>query len=149
MRCLVRVVAVLALTAVAARPAAATPTCPAGTICYEVTPGAVVQELAVRDGSVPFQHASGRIDIYSFPLPSGGTATLPCVVLGANATAVNPCAQAMGTYVSTIATLVDSDVDEPSPSTGNVVVSVRVCHALLTATVAGIGVENVPGYTVC
>jgi hypothetical protein len=125
----------------------------AGPVCVQVVPGAVVQQVDVygeTTGTAAAHHVTGRVDIYRFPLPGGGTTTVPCVLLAADATTVDPCQVAGGTYVSTLATLLnDQEVDQPSPAQGPLLRSVKICAATLTATVAGIGVQNVPAYAVC
>jgi hypothetical protein len=123
--------------------------CTAGPVCVQVVQGGTYQAYDVRDesGAGSAHTVRGRVDTYQFALPVGGTMIMPCVFLSADAAAVNPCALAGGTYVNTIATLVDRQVAEPAP--GGVVRTVRICSATLTATVLGFGVRDVPTYTVC
>jgi hypothetical protein len=71
------------------------------------------------------------------------------VVVGS--TNANPCQSAGGTFVNRVATLYDDSVDLPSAGldTPIPVATVKVCQATVTFTVAGIGIEDVPAYTVC
>lgn len=118
-------------------------------VCVDLQPGAVVQEVDVLPGAVPgdpFERVAARVDLYRFNLPGGASATVPCLVAAVGAE-VDACAAAGGTFVSTLATLVDTRVTPPG--VGDPLVTVRLCDARLSATVAGIGVENVPALTLC
>lgn len=130
------------------------PDCPevAGNpVCTTVTPGAVFQNVpvdAVTTSPGPSHQVVGAVDIYEFELPVGGTATVPCVVLTVDG-APDPCRAAGGTPGERVLTLVERTVEEPAATPGGTVVAVRICHATLTITVRGIGVNNVPGYALC
>jgi hypothetical protein len=122
--------------------------------CSEVTCTTVTTEgppvltVPVPDVSVtPVAHLAGRVDIERFALPTGGSATLACVVLIANGVESDPCRSAGGTYVSTIVYLPDEPVLAPVPN--GTIAQVSVCHATVTLTVLGIGVEDFPAYTLC
>jgi hypothetical protein len=114
-------------------------------ICVDVAPGPVQQTVALASpqpsGSL---HVVGRVDLYSVPLPTGGTATFPCVVLGVDATDTGGCGVPGATRVGTVATLVDTYASGGTPA-----VTVGICEATITATVVGFGVQNVPGSTLC
>jgi hypothetical protein len=115
-------------------------------VCVDVAQGAVLKTVAVAgpqpSGSL---HVVGRVDMYSVPLPIGGSATFPCVVLGVDATDTGGCTAVPGaTKVSTVATLVDTYASGSTPA-----VTVKVCAATITATVDGFGVQGVPGNTIC
>jgi hypothetical protein len=106
----------------------------------EITRVFVYEPTLVPGSSV---HVYGYVDLYRFTLPTT-TVTLPCVV----APGVNPCASAGGTYVSRVATLVDTYVNVPSVALVPLT-SVGVCNASLTLTVDGIGINAAPAITVC
>jgi hypothetical protein len=114
-------------------------------VCVNVAKGTVVRTLGLAgpqpSGSL---HVVGRIDMYSLPLPIGGSATFPCVVLGLDATSTGGCDALGATRVSTVATLVDTYASGASP-----VITVGVCAATITATVEGFGLQSVPGNTIC
>ena len=114
-------------------------------------------ETCVCDLTAPFEltaptishHVAGFVDAYLFQGPAGIQVTIPCIVLVADATTVNPCALAGGTFVSRTLTLVDQVADEQTVAGGPVVATVRVCQATLTATVLGFGVNSAPAFTLC
>jgi hypothetical protein len=115
-------------------------------VCVGITTGSVAQTVGVADplassGSV---HVVGAVDTYRISLPTGGSATFPCVVLTADETGNTGCTAFGATYVSRVATLVDDYAVGATP-----LATVKVCAAALTATVAGFGVQDVPGYTLC
>lgn len=115
-------------------------------VCVNVVPGSVVRTVSLAPPqSSGSAHVVGSIDMYSVPLPIGGSATFPCVVLSVDATSTGGCAVVPGaTKVSTVATLVDTYASGATP-----VVTVNVCAATITATVQGFGVRDVPGDTIC
>ena len=114
-------------------------------VCVNVAKGAVVSTLGLAgpepSGSL---HVVGRIDTYSLPLPTGGSATFPCVVLGVDTTSTGGCGALGATRVGTAMTLVDTYASGATP-----IVAVRICAATFTATVDGFGVQSVPGNTIC
>lgn len=91
----------------------------------------------------------GTVDAYRFPLPTGGSVVIPCVVVTVNGATENPCADADGEFVSRTATLVSDEVDQPGASLGAPLATVRVCTAAVTVTAAGFGVEEFPAITLC
>ena len=91
----------------------------------------------------------GTLDVYRFALPTGGAVTAPCVVLTANTAGSNACATAGGTFVTRLATLVDRTVEQPGARVDVALATVRICHATYTVTVAAIGIEQFPAYSVC
>lgn len=114
--------------------------------------GREIERLTVSDvvsGTAGTHHVAGSVDIYRFALPTGGFATVSCVVLTANATTANPCQSAGGTFVSQVASLVDQPVDQPSVGLGGPLTTVVVCESEVTLTVAGVGIEEFPALTVC
>jgi hypothetical protein len=126
--------------------------------CPDAVPGVVLcvaAEGPVVTLSVPSvnttsnaQHQiAGYVDSYRFALVTGGSVTVPCVTLTADATSTDACALAGGVFVSRIVTLVNTTADEPELGAPSVQVS--VCSASLTATVLGFGATGVPVYTVC
>jgi hypothetical protein len=123
-----------------------------GGACVDLATGNVIQTVSVQGaqtGTSGSHRVVGAVDMYRFPLPSGGFANVPCVVLTADAAGNSGCTLAGGTFVSRFATLVDQSVAQPSAGPGAPVTTVRVCEALLTVTVAGFGVEDVPSYALC
>ncbi|MDQ1711547.1 MAG: hypothetical protein QOE45_997 [Frankiaceae bacterium] len=123
-----------------------------GLVCLSVTPGERIQTVSVGGvTTVPglANHVVGSVDLFRFDLPTGGSAVLPCAEVTFNATVVSPCRTAGGTFVGHVATLYDGPLDVPSVSVGVPLVSAGLCEALVTAKVAGIGVEDVPAYTLC
>lgn len=123
--------------------------------CPETAPGVVVcldpsttffeqpvTLVTVVGGS---DNIEGYLDVYRFTI-AGVTTTLPCVTLRVDGGEVSPCALAGGTFVSRSGTL----VSQPEPGIGPLpVATVRICHAELTATVFGFGVNSAEAYTVC
>lgn len=103
----------------------------------------------VQQGTAATHTVVGRVDRYRFPLPTGGSTLLPCVVLTVNNTGNDDCAVAGGTYDSTVATLVSRSVDQPSVGLGAPLASVGICESAVTITVAGFGVEDFPAYSLC
>lgn len=135
--------------AITAVPSSVSPTPPCGpTACVSVTNGAPVASVPVPVGITtgPAHNVVGTLDIYTFALPGGGTANVPCVVLTVDTTTANPCQSAGGTFFGTVATLVNTTVNEPL---GPPVVAVGVCHATVTVLVASIGVQDFPAYSIC
>lgn len=121
-------------------------------VCVHLATGTLVEERTVYDVTttpVATHTVGGWLDAYRFPLPTGGSAVVPCVVLSANTRDANPCETAGGTFVSRAATLVTRSVTQPAPIQGAALATVRVCNATLTATVGGFGLENVPVYSTC
>lgn len=121
-------------------------------VCVSLVTGPVLEQetvYGVTTTPVATHTVGGWVDAYRFPLPTGGSAVVPCVVLAVNATDGNPCETAGGTFVSRAATLVTQSVDQPAPVQGAALATVRVCDATLTATVNGFGIEDVPVYSVC
>jgi hypothetical protein len=106
----------------------------------EITRVFVYEPTLVPGSSV---HVYGYVDLYRFNLPTT-TVTVPCVV----ASGVNPCATAGGTYISRVATLVDTYVNV-STVTLQPLTSIGVCNASLTLTVDGIGINAAPAVTIC
>ncbi|HEU0129964.1 MAG TPA: hypothetical protein VFQ85_03105 [Mycobacteriales bacterium] len=120
--------------------------------CVTKTVGPVQQKLTLyspRVYTAATHHAAGYVDVYRFPVAGGATATLPCVVLVANSTTQNPCADNDGTFVTRLAVLVDNTVNQPGVAVDVPLASVSVCSARYTVTVDSIGVENVPAYSIC
>lgn len=95
----------------------------------------------------PSHTVAAYLDAYKFTLPGGIVTTLPCVTLVAD-TQMTPCASAGGSFVSR-STLVTQTVGEPDVVSGPVIARVRVCNAVLTATVNGFGVNSAPAFTIC
>jgi hypothetical protein len=119
--------------------------------CVAVVNGNVVQNVRIDTlaaGATATYHVVGEVDVYAFPLPTGGFVTASCVVLGGSTTA-DPCGAAGGTYVSRTALLYDDTVDQPSPTVGQAFDIVAVCAATFTVTVAGNGVNDFPAYSLC
>ena len=123
-----------------------------GSPCVVVDNGPVVQTVSVvgpRATVDATHHAVGTLDIYRFDLPTGGSVTLPCVVLVVNDTTSDGCAAAGGEWVSRIARLVDQSVDQPGLAVDVLLQKVKVCAADYTVMVSGIGVQDFPAYSVC
>ena len=121
-------------------------------VCVIVETGSVYQSVTAygpRTTVTATHTVVGTVDIYSFPLATGGSVTLPCVVLSANTTTNNTCDEAGGTYVSRVATLVNQSVNQPGVAVDVPLATVRVCRAEYTITAAGIGVSDFPAYTLC
>jgi hypothetical protein len=121
-------------------------------VCVNVVNGEVVRTVTVApvETSVGATHdVAGTVDIYKFALPTGGTTTVPCVVLSADSVPIDACRSAGGTFVSRVATLFDGSVNQPSASLGIPVGAINVCSAQVTITVAGVGVEDIPAYSIC
>lgn len=131
-------------------PAACGETAPGVVACLE--PGAVFlsQPVGVVSAQPTTGHrVVGRVALYAFPLPTGGTVTVPCVVLTAGTATLDPCGAADGQPGSPVATLVDTTVYEQSLVPAAPLATVRVCHATLTVTVLGAGINDVPAYALC
>lgn len=132
-----------------------TPSCDPGAtvpVCVDVDPGAVYQTVSAYDvGTTPAASATvvGRVQRYRVPLPTGGSVVVDCLVLTANSQSVNPCAQAGGVYLDTTLTLVNESRTVSGPVVGAPLPLVKVCHADYTVTVAGRGVEDIPGFAIC
>lgn len=121
-------------------------------VCVAAVRGAEVTRVDVRVATttVAATHTVvGTLDTYRFPLPNGASVTLPCVTLTLNGTTTNPCAEADGQYVTTLAELVDESVNQPGAALTPPIESVGVCETRYTVTVATIGVENFPAYSLC
>jgi hypothetical protein len=121
-------------------------------VCTKLTTGGMRQPVAVSNvaiGVAATYHVVGRVDIYRFALPTGGNVTLPCVVLTNNATTVDPCRAAGGSYVSTTSVLYDDIVEQPSVGPSGTLVSAGICDATVTITAGGFGVEDFPLFTIC
>lgn len=121
-------------------------------VCANLSTGSVVQEVSVPGvtlGSAGSHRVAGYVDRYRFITPGGVALVLPCVVLTANATTVNPCAAAGGTFDSRFLTLLDNTVSQPTVGVGDPILTARVCDARVTLTAAGFGVENFGLLTVC
>ena len=119
-------------------------------VCLDLQVGAALQDVAIVPGVIDgasTHHVGGRVDLYQFALPGGASATVPCVVVSVGGTSVDGCASAGGTFVSTLATLLDAE--ETPPALGGSAATIRLCNARLSATIAGIGVQNVPAVGVC
>jgi hypothetical protein len=119
--------------------------------CVVVSNGPPQQQVYVTGaqlGQSATHHAAGTVDLYSFPLQTGGSVTAPCVVLVTDSVTLSPCAAAGGSRVSTIAYLYDQTLDQQS-ATLVTVTSARVCAATYTVTVNGIGVNNLPALALC
>lgn len=117
-----------------------------------LTTGSEVQRVTVFQGTTvpgPSYHVVGYVDLYRFSFPTGTIAVLPCVRLGVDASTVNPCQTAGGTFVNTALTLTDTTLTQPNPVIGGAIASVAVCNATLQATVDGIGIESTPAFTLC
>jgi hypothetical protein len=121
------------------------------TVCYEFDQGPVAVGLTAYRPEVTQaapHTVRGFLDVYRFPLPGGASTTLPCVVLDVEGQPTNPCASAGGTFVTRTATLVDQTVFEPA--VGLVpIATINVCSARVTATVAAVGVEDLPILAPC
>lgn len=120
--------------------------------CVRTVTGTEVTRMDVRVPTtyVAATHvATGTLDTYRFPLPNGAFVTLPCVTVTLNGDPTNPCADAGGQYVTTLAELVEQSVSEPGVGLSPPVGSVGVCETRVTVTVATIGVENFPAYSLC
>lgn len=116
-------------------------------ICVIVTTSGVVHSVALPVAIAgPGQYVVGAVDTYRFPLPTGGTTTVPCVVLTVDSTP-NACQAAGGTFVGRTATLVDRT--ESLPGSTPPLATVRVCTATYTLTVAGFGIDDFPAYALC
>ena len=129
-----------------------------GGACGETAPGVilcltpgnefVVQQAYVAGiGQGPMHTLVGHVELYRFVV-AGVAFTIPCVRLVADGTESDPCGVAGGTYVSTVADLHAPPVRETWPYLLPVT-TVGVCHAELTATVLGIGLNSVPAYALC
>lgn len=121
-------------------------------VCVDLAIGPVLEEetvYGVTTTPLLTHTVGGWLDAYRFPLPTGGSAVVPCVVLAANSRDANPCATAGGTFVSRTLTLVSQSVTQPQVVQGSALTTVRVCNATLTATANGFGIENVPVYSTC
>lgn len=121
-------------------------------VCVAAVRGAEVTRVDVRvvTTTVDATHdVVGTLDTYRFGLPNGASVTLPCVTVTLNGDTTNPCAQAGGQYVTTLAELVDESVDQPGVALTPPIESVGVCETRYTVTVATIGVENFPAYSLC
>lgn len=121
-------------------------------VCVDVDTGAVVVSQTVYQVAplVTATHTvDGWVDAYRFPLPTGGSAVLPCVVLKVNSTTANPCAIAGGTFVERFATLVSQPVNQPGVGQGLPLTTVSVCAAEYTVKVGAFGLEDFPAYALC
>jgi hypothetical protein len=121
-------------------------------VCVSLIPRSDVQRFFVdqpQTGTSGSRHVVGAVDMYRMMLPTGGSATLPCVVLSVDSTETGGCDGLGWTFVSRVVNLVDTDVAQPSAGLGGPLASVGVCTGTLTATVAGFGVEDVPVNTLC
>ena len=156
-RSLIRVatVALVAVAGAVALPGAAHASCSpvAGVeVCTTITPTGVVLPVSVTNvqtGVAATHHIVGEVDAYRFTLSTGGSVVVPCVVLTVNAGTVDPCGEAGGTFVSRTALLLDRSQDQPSVTPTGTLASASVCTATITVTVADIGVEEIPAYSVC
>lgn len=92
---------------------------------------------------------AGRIDLYSFSLPTGGEVTVPCVVLQVSTVGNDACTTAGGRRESTIATLVDDELEQPSASLDTAPLSVEICDGAYTVTVSGVGIRDIPALVLC
>ena len=111
-----------------------------------VTPGAELG-LPVRlidPSGGATHHVVGSVDVYRVTVPLLPPVNVPCVTLRVDGSP-NACAL-LGTYVSTIALLVDDEMAEPALDEP---LPVRICHAEYTILVANVGLPAFPGYTVC
>lgn len=122
-------------------------------VCVNIANDSVIQRATVYNvetGTSGTHTVVGSVQQWRFPLPTGGSVVLPCVVLTANGLGNGGCSVAGGAYVGTVATLVDEDVPQPSAGFGTTpLLSVGICEARVTATAAGFGVEEVPLVSVC
>lgn len=100
----------------------------------------------VPDGT--FHRVVGYVEAYRFVVAGIGV-TLPCVVLGVDATTANPCALAGGTFVERTLVLVDQTFEGVKVEPGPVLATVKVCEATLTVKVGAFGVDNVPALALC
>lgn len=125
-------------------------TAPGIVVC--ATPGAVWLSQSVRAQDVlPGDEHSvvGYIDAYRFSIPGVGQTLVPCVVLVADGSTVNPCAAAGGEFVDRRQVLVNEGLDEPDPAEGEEVARLQICRADYRVLVLGFGVESFAGYAVC
>ena len=103
---------------------------------------------AVGTSPTGIEHdVAGYVDLYRFVVAEV-TTTLPCVRLLVDSVAPDVCQAAGGTFVSRLATLVETAVEEPGIETVPVE-TVAVCNAELTATVSGVGINSAAAYTTC
>lgn len=121
-------------------------------VCVNLATDEVIQSATVYSvalGTAGTHSVVGSIQQWRFPLPTGGSVVLPCVVLTANGLGNSGCSAGGGTYVGTVATLVDQDVAQPSVGLGPPLLTVGICEARVTVTAAGFGVENLPLVSIC
>ena len=127
-------------------------TAAAVTVCAGFSAGAQVERVRVareEAGAGASHSVAGYIDLYRFTLPNGVKLNLECVILEVDATTVDPCAAAGGTFVARTAELVNETEDEPSPTPGGELASVGICEGELVLTVNNVGLTSAPAYTVC
>jgi hypothetical protein len=121
-------------------------------VCVGLEAGAEIERVTVREPVVGFTDGPGvvgRVEQWRLPLPTGGSVLLPCVVLTVDGQGSNGCSLLGASYVSTVSVLVNDDVPIPTAGFGDVLATVGLCEAQLTATVVGFGVEDVPAVTLC
>lgn len=121
-------------------------------VCVGIDTGNEVTRVVVREVetyTADTHPVVGAIDQYRFPLPTGGSVVLPCVVLLVDGLGNNDCEVAGGTFVDRTALLVDDGVDQPGVRFGDVITSVGICDARATVTVLGFGAENFPLVSTC
>jgi hypothetical protein len=125
------------------------PTCPspdpAIVLCLEPTGVWIEQGLILVEPTSGPDNIAAHVDSYRFTVGSTST-TLPCVTLVVDGGEISPCAAAGGVFVSRVATL----LNQPEPGVGiTTIATVRICHAELTATVLGFGVQSAQAYALC
>lgn len=143
---------VLTVASDAAVPDLPDTSCAGSGLCVTTEVGSGRETVAVY-GATTYTAAThavaGWLDVYRFALPNGAAVTVPCVVLTADGTTNDPCGAADGEFVTRLATLVDRTVDEPAATLGPPLASASVCNARYTVTVASVGVEDFPAYSLC
>ena len=116
------------------------------------TQGAEIERLSLYFGTVPpggtSYRVAGYVDVYRKTV-GATTVSIPCVVLVADTTDVDPCSLLGATFVSRTATLVDSVVGYGSPGAGVAYLSAAICDVTLTVLVGGIGVNSTPVVMLC
>jgi hypothetical protein len=108
-----------------------------------------VNLYSARTYTAATHHVAGYVDVYRFPVAGGANVTLPCVVLVVNSTTEDPCGANDGTFVTRLATLTNTNVNQPGVALDVPLATVKVCTARYTVTVDAIGVEDVPAYSIC
>ena len=124
--------------------------CTSDGVCAGISPNTTTQLVRVYNvNEVPGTvHAvAGYEDLYRFTLPNGTVVNLPCVVLVADTTVTNPCADNNGVFVSRQNVLVNQSVAEPVVQQGAQLAA--ICAGELVLTVDNIGIASARAYTVC